>query len=140
MVEKAAGVVVVAFGLVMLRGIPSNGLSLKKWLQWPRSWDNWPVLRWWVWLIGLGIIILGLLLLATGAGALLAAHSALVGRHLVTHEVRLERHHARDGEQERAIDGDHACRRHVRVPTLREELDEGASKLVGSSRTGGHPF
>ena len=45
-----------AFGLVMLQGVGSNALNLKKWFQWPIGWDNWPMLRWWVWLIGLGIL------------------------------------------------------------------------------------
>jgi hypothetical protein len=45
-----------AFGLVVIQGAISNKFGLKKWLRWPQSWDNWPVLRWWVWLIGLGMI------------------------------------------------------------------------------------
>jgi hypothetical protein len=45
-----------AFGLVMLQGLVANGLNLRKWWRWPASWDNWLVLRWWVWLIGLGIL------------------------------------------------------------------------------------
>jgi hypothetical protein len=45
-----------AFLLVVFQGMAANGRSLKKWLQWPRSWDNWLVLRWWVWLIILGAL------------------------------------------------------------------------------------
>jgi len=45
-----------AFGLAMVGGLVSNRRGLKAWLQWPKSWDNWPILRWWVWLIVLGII------------------------------------------------------------------------------------
>jgi hypothetical protein len=45
-----------AFGLVVIQALPSNGLSLRAWLRWPKSWDNWPMLRWWVALIGLGIL------------------------------------------------------------------------------------
>lgn len=45
-----------AFGLVFLQVLLENGLNLKAWLHWPKTWDNWPMLRWWVGLIGLGIL------------------------------------------------------------------------------------
>ncbi len=45
-----------AFGLVGLQALADNRLNLRAWLRWPRSWDNWPILRWWLGLIGLGII------------------------------------------------------------------------------------
>ncbi len=45
-----------AFGLVGLQALADNRLNLRAWLRWPRSWDNWPILRWWLGLLGLGII------------------------------------------------------------------------------------
>lgn len=45
-----------AFGVVGLQAAVSNRFSLRAWLNWPRSWNNWPILRWWLFLIGLGII------------------------------------------------------------------------------------
>jgi hypothetical protein len=45
-----------AFGLIVVQALSSNGLNLMKWLSWPKSWDNWPMLRWWIALIGLGIL------------------------------------------------------------------------------------
>jgi hypothetical protein len=45
-----------AFGLVMLQALATNGLSLRKWWGWTLAWEYWKALRWWVWLIGLGIL------------------------------------------------------------------------------------
>ena len=45
-----------AFGMVGLQGLATNRLNLRAWFFWPRSWNNWPILRWWLYLIGLGII------------------------------------------------------------------------------------
>ncbi len=45
-----------AFGLIILQVLATNGLNLRAWLHWPKLWDQWPILRWWVWLIGLGIV------------------------------------------------------------------------------------
>ena len=45
-----------AFGLIVFHAFETNRWNLKTWWRWPRSWDNWPVLRWWVWLVGLGIL------------------------------------------------------------------------------------
>lgn len=45
-----------AFGLIVVQALPANRVSLRAWLCWPTSWDNWPMLRWWVALIGLGIV------------------------------------------------------------------------------------
>ena len=75
--------------------------------------------------------VVEVVVLATGAGALLAADGTLVRRHLVADEVRLERHHAGDGEQHRRIVRDQAGRRHHRVGARREEVDEGVAELIG---------
>jgi hypothetical protein len=47
--------------------------------------------------------IVEVVVLAPGTSALLAADRTLVRRNLVADEVRLERHHPRDGEQDRRI-------------------------------------
>jgi len=45
-----------AFGLVGLQALLANRLNLRAWLAWPVSWDNWPMLRWWLGLMGLGLL------------------------------------------------------------------------------------
>jgi hypothetical protein len=45
-----------AFGLLGVQALAANRLSLRAWFYWPKSWDNWPILRWWLWLLGLGIV------------------------------------------------------------------------------------
>ncbi len=75
--------------------------------------------------------VVEIVVLATGAGALLAADGTLVGRCLVADEERLERHHAGNGEEHRRIVRDQAGRRHHRVRPCREELEEGVAQLVG---------
>jgi len=45
-----------AFGLVMLRGVVANRGNPKGILHWMRGGDNWPMLRWWVGLIVLGVL------------------------------------------------------------------------------------
>ena len=58
----------------------------------------------------------------------------LYGRRLVADEVRLERHHAGDGEQHRRVVRDQAGRGHDRVAALGEEVDERVAELVGGAR------
>ncbi len=57
---------------------------------------------------------------------------------LVTDEVRLERHHARDGEQDARIVRDEARRCDRRVSTLSEETRVGIAKLIGGGRRRAH--
>jgi hypothetical protein len=45
-----------AFGLVVIQALLTGKKSIREWLHWPKTWDGWPILRWW-----LAIIILGLL-------------------------------------------------------------------------------
>jgi hypothetical protein len=45
-----------AFGLVVLQALLSERRNLRGWLRWPTSWDGWLFLRWWLALIGLGIL------------------------------------------------------------------------------------
>jgi hypothetical protein len=45
-----------AFGLVMLKGGIGNWSNPKDFLQYMRGWDNWPILRWWVALLILGVL------------------------------------------------------------------------------------
>ncbi len=75
--------------------------------------------------------VVEVVVLAAGSGALLAADRALVRRHFVADEVRLERHHAGDGEQHRRIVRDQAGRRHHRMSSCSEEVEEGVAQLVG---------
>ena len=79
--------------------------------------------------------VVEVVVLAARADALLHRDRPLVRRRLVAGEVALERDHARDREEQRRVDRDHARRRHLRVAARDEEIDEGASKLVGSGRT-----
>ena len=79
-------------------------------------------------------------MLAAGAHALLRRRRPLVGRRLLAGEVALERHHARDREQQRLVDRDHARRRHLRVAARDEEVDERAAELVRGGRAVGHPI
>ena len=67
--------------------------------------------------------VVEVVVLATGAGALLRADRTLERRRLVADEVRLERHHACDGEQHRRIVRDQTGRRHDRVAALGEEVE-----------------
>ncbi|HEY3343321.1 MAG TPA: hypothetical protein VGJ97_00235 [Anaerolineaceae bacterium] len=45
-----------AFGLVALQALAANRLNWRAWWAWPKTWDGWPVLRWWVGLLGLGAL------------------------------------------------------------------------------------
>ena len=56
--------------------------------------------------------VVEVVVLAAGAHALLHRDRPRVRRRLVADEVRLERHHARDGEQQRLVVRDQARRRH----------------------------
>lgn len=46
----------IAFALVVIQALAANRFSLAAWWHWPLGWDNWPMLRWWVWLTVLGIL------------------------------------------------------------------------------------
>ena len=82
--------------------------------------------------------IVEVVVLAAGAGALLAGDGAGERRRLVADEVRLERHHAGHREQHRGVVRDEACRRHHRVALRREEVGEGGAELVGGLRWRAH--
>ena len=82
--------------------------------------------------------IVEVVVLATSTRALLRADRARVGRHLVANEVRLERHHARNGEQDRRVVRDQAGRRHVSVALADEVVDEGRTKFICGLRHGTH--
>jgi hypothetical protein len=45
-----------AFGLVGLQALATNHFNLRVWLAWPKSWTNWPILRWWLYLLGMGLV------------------------------------------------------------------------------------
>jgi hypothetical protein len=45
-----------ALGLVLAQAFAVNRLSFRAWWAWPKTWAGWPVLRWWVWLLALGIL------------------------------------------------------------------------------------
>ncbi len=66
-----------------------------------------------------------------GAEALLDGGGPGPGRRLVAHEVRLERHHARDGEEDRGVVRDEAGGGDDAVAPLGEEAREGRPKSVG---------
>ena len=76
--------------------------------------------------------VVEVVVLAAGAGALLRADRPRVRRHLVADEVRLERHHAGDGEHDRRVVRDEARRRHDGVVLRGEEVEERQSELVGA--------
>ena len=76
--------------------------------------------------------VVEVVVLAARPGALLRADGALVRRHLVADEVRLERHHPGDREHHRRVVRDQACRRHHRVLLLGEVVEEGLSELIGA--------
>ena len=58
-------------------------------------------------------------------------------RTLITHEERLKRHHAGDGEQDRRVMGDETGRGNGRVSPINEELGERLAEVVGVERRGG---
>ena len=76
---------------------------------------------------------------AAGTSALLRAHRSVVGRLLVTDEVRLEGHHAGDVEQHRRIVGDQTRGRNARVVLGHEEISKGVTELIGVHRRGHIP-
>ena len=78
--------------------------------------------------------VVEVVVLAAGAGALLRAHGTAERGRLVADEVRLERHHAGDGEQHGRVVRDQARRRHDGVVLGREELPERVTELVGGHR------
>ena len=45
-----------AFGLLLIRQMAVNRFNLRAWWHWPKTWEGWPVLRWWLWLLGMGVI------------------------------------------------------------------------------------
>jgi hypothetical protein len=78
--------------------------------------------------------VVEVVVLAAGPGALLRAdRPGLYGGHLVADEVRLERHHAGDGEQHRRVVRDEARRGHDGVVLRGEEVAEGLTELVVQS-------
>ena len=75
--------------------------------------------------------VIKVIVLATSTCALLHADSALVWRCFVTNKIRLERHHARNGEKNGRIVRDQARRLHRRVALRLKEAREGLAKLIG---------
>ena len=75
--------------------------------------------------------VIKVIVLATSTCALLHADSALVWRCFVTNKIRLERHHARNGEKYGRIVRDQARRLHRRVALRLKEAREGLTKLIG---------
>ena len=69
-----------------------------------------------------------------GAHALLHAGGARVGRRLAAGQVRDERHHAGDGEQQRRVRRDQRGTGDDGVPALGEVLEEAAADLGGLHR------
>ena len=69
-----------------------------------------------------------------GAEALLHAGGPRPGSLLVTDEVRLERHHAGDGEQHRRVVRDQAGGGDGRMPPVGEEAGEGRPQFIGVHR------
>jgi hypothetical protein len=78
--------------------------------------------------------VVEVVVLATGAHALLRVGDPRERRRRVTDEVRLERHHPGDGEQHRRVVRDQARRRHHDVVASDEEVEERLAKLVGGAR------
>ena len=70
-----------------------------------------------------------------GAEALLDGGGPGPGRRLLAQEVRLERHHARDGEEDRGVVRDQAGRRDDGVAAVGEEAREGRPQSVGVHRS-----
>jgi hypothetical protein len=83
---------------------------------------------------GRGAHVVEVVVLPAGTCALLRSGRPLVGRRLVAGEVRLERHHAGDGEEHGRVVGNKAERRHPSVAALAEEPRKGGPKLVGGAR------
>jgi hypothetical protein len=77
--------------------------------------------------------VVEVVVLATGADALLRAHRLGERRHLVADEVRLERHHPGDVEQPGRVVRDQACRRDRRVAAGGEEVEVRLAELVGGA-------
>ena len=73
--------------------------------------------------------VVEVVVLATGADALLRADGPPERRDLVADEVRLEGHHAGHVEQHGRVVRDEAGRRHRRVFASGEEVDEGLAEL-----------
>ena len=65
------------------------------------------------------------------AEALLDAGGPGPGRHLVAHEVGLERDHAGDGEEHRRVVGNQAGRGNRHVPPVGEVAREGRPQFIG---------
>ncbi len=74
--------------------------------------------------------VVEVVVLPAGADTLLDRGGAGVGRRLLADEVRLERHHARDGEENALVVRDQARARDDGVPARGEEVEKGAPKLV----------
>ena len=78
--------------------------------------------------------VVEVVVLATGTDALLRADGPAERRHLVADEIRLERHHAGDVEQDCRVVWDETRRWHRRVLATREEVEEGLAELVRVTR------
>ena len=86
--------------------------------------------------------VVQVVVLATRPHTLLARGRTRVRRRLLTVEVRDERQHSGDGEQDTLVVRDQTRARHDRMTALREVLKKGASKLVsglGNHGRAGYP-
>ena len=75
--------------------------------------------------------VVEVVVLAARPCALLGGDGPLVGRRLVTREVRLEGHHAGHREEHGRVVRDQARRRDLRVAPVDEVVGEGPADLVG---------
>ena len=83
---------------------------------------------------GVSAHLLKVAVLATGPHTLLHRRRTTEGGLLLTKEVGLERHHARNGEEKVGIVRDETGRGDDGVAPLLEEAEEGASEFVGGVR------
>ena len=74
--------------------------------------------------------LIEVVVLAPGAHAFLHGDGGGPRRYLVAHEVRLERNHARDGEEQRRVMRDETGRSLVVMAPADEEVNESAAQLV----------
>ena len=81
--------------------------------------------------------IIKVIVFATSADTFLHGDCSVIGSNFITHEVRLERHHAGHSEEQCGVVRDEAGRRDDRVRSVVKELRESGPQLVcAAGRTG----
>ena len=81
--------------------------------------------------------IIEVVVLSTSTNTLLHRDSTVVRGHFVTHEIRLERHHSRHGEQQCGVVRNKAGRRDDGMRSVAKKLRESRPQLVcATGRTG----